>query len=166
MGNQDLANSLAIGGRHRALQVLVGEWEGVARVWFEPDKLADEAPIRGTIRAVLDGRFVVHEYVTTFFGAPNEGLAIVGWHIDAQRCEMAWIDTGHSGTALMFSTGARDAAGMSALGHYGGHDGGPAWGWRTEIAQPDDDHLTITAWNITPEGVEAKATEIVYARRR
>jgi hypothetical protein len=166
MGKQEFQQSMASGGRHAALQKLLGEWVGTARVWFEPDKLGEEASVRGTIRSVLDGRFVVHEYATTFFGAPNDGIAIIGWHMDAARYEMAWVDAGHSGTAIMFCEGGRDAADVSVLGHYGGHDGGQPWGWRTAIEQPDDDSLIITAWNITPEGEESKATEIAYRRGR
>ena len=39
------------------------------------------------------------------------------------------------------------------------------WGWRTEITQQDEDSITISAYNIQPDGVEQKATEIVYNKK-
>jgi Protein of unknown function (DUF1579) len=38
------------------------------------------------------------------------------------------------------------------------------WGWRTEIEMPGDDEVKITAYNISPEGEEARATELLYRR--
>jgi len=49
-------------GMHFQLSKLVGEWEGTAKTWFEPDKIADESPMRGSMRLVLGGRFIMHEY--------------------------------------------------------------------------------------------------------
>lgn len=158
-----LAESRAPGGPHHALARLAGTWSGTVRTWFEPGKLADESPITGTIRAVLDGRFAVHEYQTSMQGKPVMGLAIHGYHIDLARYETAWVDSFHNGTAIMFSHGQAADAGMSVLGHYPAPEGEP-WGWRTEIAMPDDDHLVITHYNIVPGGPEARAVEIQYTR--
>ena len=48
----------------------------------------------------------------------------------------------------------------------GSYDGdGQTWGWRTTWAMPDVDHLVVTAWNLSPQGQEDKATETVYERR-
>ena len=74
------------------LTALVGEWDGVYRLWLQPGVLRSESPARATIRPVLGGRYVVHDYVWADRGAPQHGTMLLGsdgddvWH-------MAWIDT-------------------------------------------------------------------------
>lgn len=161
-----LEQSLLPGGAHHRLTQLVGAWAGTARTWFEPDVLADASPIAGTIRSVLDGRFVIHEYRSSLQGKPLAGMAIHGYHIDLDRYETAWIDSFHNGTAIMLSLGERasDNAPLSVLGHYS-VPGSETWGWRTAIEMPDPDHLVITHYNIIPGGPEARAVEIQYTRQ-
>ena len=164
MGSKELAASKAA-GVHCELSKLVGAWRGTSRVWFEPGKLGEEALIQGSIRAVLDGRFVLHEYHSQLMGQPQQGIAIIGYHLDEQRFQSAWIDSGHMGTAIMFATSEGIASGIGLIGHYGDGGGGPPWGWRTEIELVSPDRLLITAYNISPAGEEAKATEIDYRRQ-
>jgi hypothetical protein len=164
-----LVQSLAPGGVHYRLAQLAGTWAGTARTWFEPDKLADTSPITGTIRPVLDGRFVVHEYRSSLQGKPLTGMAIHGYHIDLDRYETAWIDSFHCGTSIMFSHGERRPgddgdAPLSVLGHYV-VPGSEPWGWRTTLEMPDPDHLVLTHYNIIPGGGEARAVEIQYTRQ-
>ncbi|MET0405950.1 MAG: DUF1579 domain-containing protein, partial [Cystobacter sp.] len=151
MTSHSFEASLSEGGLHHSLQRLVGEWEGTTRTWFEPDKLADESPWRGTLRAVLGGRFVVYEYEGSLQGKPLAGMALVGYHLDQDRYEMAWVDTFHCGTSIMFSTGASTGQGPRVLGGYGPPEG-PRWGWRTEVQLPEPDLLVITHFNIPPDG--------------
>jgi len=63
-------------GNHFQLSRLAGEWEGTAKTWFEPDTVADESPVSGTMRTILGGRFILHEYQGSFGGKPLEGIAL------------------------------------------------------------------------------------------
>lgn len=152
-------------GVHQRLAGMVGEWEGTFRLWFTPDALACESPQRGQIRSVLGGRFLLHEYKTRFNDEPIEGLVLHGFHLDAQQWESAWVESFGTGTNIMFSTGGaqRDP---DVLGSYGDPAGGPRWGWRTRMEQPDADSLVITMFNITPQGEEMRAVETRYTRVR
>ncbi|HEY1137475.1 MAG TPA: DUF1579 family protein [Xanthomonadaceae bacterium] len=157
-------------GPHQHLGRMAGEWEGTYRLWFEPDMLAAESAQRGTLRAVLGGRFLLHEYSWDFDGRSYAGIALYGYHIDERRWECAWVDSFHTGSSIMFSVSPEDAVAerFSVLGSYG--DGqtppGPRWGWRTAIEQPDDDTLVILMTNIAPDGREGQAVEVSYARVR
>jgi len=144
------------------LTALVGVWDGVYRLWLEPGVLRSESPARATIRPVLDGRYVVHDYEWADQGAPQHGTMLLGSDGD-DVWPVAWIDTWHTGRSIMPCKG--DAGpDATVLGSYAG--GGETWGWRTTWAMPDADHLVVTAWNLSPQGQQDKATETTYERRR
>ncbi len=105
-------------GAHFQLSKLVGEWEGTAKTWFEPDKIADQSPVSGSMRLILDGRFIMHEYKGSFGDKPIEGVAIYGYNLDLKKFQSAWIDTFHSGTAIMFSEGKKGEDSFNILGSY------------------------------------------------
>ena len=150
-------------GAHKQLLGLTGQWEGTTQTWFEPDVLADESPMTGKITSILDGRFILYEYKGSLQNKPFEGVAIYGFELGEGKFKSAWIDSFHMGTGMMISEGVKTEKNISVLGSYGGPGMEKPWGWRTEFEWRNDE-LIIRAFNITPEGEEAKATETVYKR--
>ena len=152
-----------LSGPHYQLSRMVGEWKGTTKTWFEPPKLEDESEIHGTMKLILDGRFVLHEYKSSFGGKPITGMAIYGYNLDTEKYQCAWIDSFHNGSAIMFSQGTKGDANISVLGSYAyiTPETEQHWGWRTEIEFGPEEELILTAYNISPEGQETKATETI-----
>jgi uncharacterized protein DUF1579 len=152
------------GSPHHFIAQLVGSWTGTSKLWLEPDVLTDESPVQGSIQLVLDGRFALYLYQGSVESEPQKGIFTFGYNTLSDQYEASWVDSFHNNTAIMFCVGSAKEDGFSVLGSYPDPNGGPDWGWRTEVELVDDDHLLITAYNISPEGGEAKATESQLTR--
>ena len=148
------------------LKSLIGPWEGRCRTWFEPGKLADESTVKGTFRPFLNGKFVRHEYEGTIQGRPRRGEETIALNTVTKKFEVSWIDDFHMSYAIMFSNGPATERGFMVTGRYDAAPDSPPWGWKTVLELIDDDHLTITAFNISPDGHEARAVETVYRRTK
>ena len=163
MTDDALAASIAT-GPHRLLEGLVGSWAGTTRTWFMPGELADESETTGLVRAILGGRFVAHEYRGSLAGDEMEGHAVLGFDVAPARFVCAWVDSVHTGTAVMLSEG--EAAVTDTISVLGSYDAGvgPKWGWRTIFAQPSADELLVSHFNVPSGGEEYLGVETRYHR--
>ena len=152
------------GSPHHLLAQLVGGWAGTTQTWIDPDAAPGESKTQGSIHLILDGRFALYLYESSVDGEPQHGMFIFGYNTTLDQYEATWVDSYHNNTAIMFCVGQANDKGFFVLGSHPSADGGPDWGWRTEVELLDADHLNIAAYDIHPEGGEAPAVKTILTR--
>ncbi|MDQ3366627.1 MAG: DUF1579 domain-containing protein [Myxococcota bacterium] len=163
MSSADAATApFTAGPEHEHLRRFVGRWTGTVALWLDPSAPPEETTATAQVDALLGGRFVRVEYAGVAMGTPNAGQYLLAYERDEHRYTAAWIDSFHTGTAMMISTApglVEDE--LSVLGSYVAGD--QRWGWRTSF-RATADALVIATFNITPDGAAARAFEMRFTR--
>ena len=129
--------------------------------WLDPQAPPEETAGELHVEALGGGRWLRLQEQGRVADRPHTGEALLGFHRDAQQFELCWVDSFHTGSAMMLSVGAVRADGViSVTGSYAA--GGERWGWRTELRL--EPTLTVRAVNISPAGEEHPAIESRWTR--
>ena len=148
---------------HRLFDALAGRWEGPTRTFLEPTAPAVQSVTYARFERILGGRFLRMEYRSELQGKPHAGEWLVAFERAEARCQTAWVDSFHTGTGMIQSTGTVDDEGvLEVLGSYAA--GETRWGWRTRLALEAGDSLVLRSFNLSPEGVEDLAIETHLSR--
>lgn len=148
---------------HVLLASFIGAWSGSTRLWLDPAAPSEEGLMDLNAEAILGGRWLRVTYRATAAGKPHGGEMLLGFHKDTGSFEMTWVDSFHTGSAIMTFTGqAKEAGIVDLLSSYVAD--GQRWGWRTAISSPLPEHLLIESFNVSPQGEEMRALEARLTR--
>lgn len=146
---------------HARLMALVGSYRGQISTFLDPEAPPERSVGELHVTPLYGGRWLRLEQSGTVMGKPHAGEMLLGFHRDAAQFESTWVDSVHTGSAMMFSTGAARADGVIAV--TGSYAAGPErWGWRTELHLGEE--LLVRAVNISPAGEESPGIEARWAR--
>ncbi len=154
---------------HARLAKLVGKWRGGSKTIMGPDAPAVEGPWEGEVTALLGGRFVRFGYRGMVGDKPHTGELTVAYESAEKVWRMSWIDSFHTGTAIlgMASEPGRDGdSEIGARGTWFAAEGHPHWGWRTVIDDAQPGAMILRMYVATPEGEEALGVEVLLERVR
>lgn len=153
-------------GWHKFFTEINGNYSGSSKVWFEPGEPIDSAEVQGDFHSILNNQFVQFSYATSFQGKPIQGIMTFGVFLSTNQFQMSWVDTFHTGTAIMHSVGEAVGDVFNVKTTYpAGEKNEQMWGWRTELERKSPNQLVIRAFNSTPDGEETLATEFVLERK-
>lgn len=147
------------------LAALLGTWRGTNRLWLDPTKPARESESLAIIAEAAHGQFITIQYTWADGDNPQEGLIVLGKETAGNVAQAAWIDSWHMSDKLMVCTGISEPNGtVWVKGEYEAPPG-PNWGWQIAIVPEVDGTFRLVMHNITPQGQEMLAVEVIYVRQ-
>lgn len=142
-----------LGAPHARLARLVGDWRGTSRTIFKPGSVPLEARWEGRLALVLGGRFARFTYRSSIDGQPIAGELTLAYETGEKHWRLAWIDSFHTGTTILVSTGEPGAEAIDVRGTWFAGEGHPHWGWRTIVDDAMPEALTIRMYNVPPPAI-------------
>ncbi len=154
------------GEHHKYLNSMVGQWDGVFKIYMEPGQ--EPMISRGTVTRewILDGRFLHETVEATSDWGTFSGVGFIGFDNVDQQYEMVWMDS--MSTGIYSETGSYDAE--KKLLKTQGSSRDPAtgrvintWG-KLDLSDPDKQ--VFVGYMSGPDGKSFKHFEGVTSRQK
>lgn len=127
---------------------LLGSWQGKNRLRIMPTDDYKDSAATATVE-VTAAHFVSVAYTWSDGASPQEGLLLLaGGASDEDPATAVWVDSWHTGKALMQFSGTVDGDGFLRLNGSYAAPSGPDWGWQIHIHPGET--ARITMHNIVP----------------
>lgn len=147
----------AASAQHRELGALAGHYEGTVRTHLDPEQPAVESEDTLYLEPMLGGRFLRMQWFGSVAGKPRQGELVLGYNVEAGEHELSWVDTFHTGSAILHFRGAPDSDGaIQVRGSFSA--GNERWGFGLRFARVGE-VLELRATVSSPQGVEKPAIE-------
>lgn len=150
-----------------SLGSLVGKWKGKNSLylsWVEESPFVSES--NAAVAFSAQGKFLKIEYDWIYEEKTQDGLILLGTDKTTESIKAFWIDSWHMSDKLMISEGKQDANGAISLKGFYQVPEHPDWGWRTVIESETPNSFKITMYNVSPEGAEDLAVEVIFEREK
>ncbi len=142
-----------------------GSWAGKSRLnlpWLPKDKQISESASKLHIDLDELNTFATITYTWEHEGKRHEGSMLVCGSAKSKDVQVAWVDSWHQSTSVLYLKGKEDAKGnIKSKGTYDAE--GQTWGW-TIAFELAEDTLTMRMENVMPDDKADWAVEAVYKR--
>ncbi len=145
---------------------LTGDWRGTNRlhtIWIEENPL-QESKSDATVQTAANEKFLKIEYDWSYENENQDGLLLIGSEEDSDETRAFWIDSWHMQDKFLSCDGKYDGDSILMKGFYEVPNH-PDWGWRIDIIIADENSFKIVMYNVSPEGEEVLAVEMIYERK-
>lgn len=160
-----MADAAAPDEHHKAMAVVVGEWDASVKMWMDPAQPPMESTGTAVNKTIMGGRYIEGTFNGTMMGMPFEGKMTWAYNKLSGKYESTWID--NFGTAISWSDdGSYDPAKKAYTSNITMWD--PGMGKMTArevVTVVDDNKHTMEMFAPGMDGKEMRVMEIVYTRK-
>jgi hypothetical protein len=162
-----MMKAAALGPEHAVLKSMAGKFNAAVEAYEAPGMPPEKSKGTANNELILGGRYLKDDYSGTIMGnMPFHGMGLFGFDNTKKKYVTLWID--EMSTQMQISEGTADSSGkvITVSGPYDCPMDNTKHTMKQVWTITDDDHHTMEAWDIGPDGKENKMLTIAYTRAK
>jgi len=138
-----------------------GNWDVTGKMWMEPGQPPVETTGTATFEVLLGGRYLKHDYSSSFMSMPFNGIGIAGSDNLKQEHFSIWIDDFSTGTLVSTGSCTDNCSVITEYGEYPELDGSVKK-YKSVVSKIDEDHFTLEMYEVGEK--EIMTMQLTYTR--